>query len=65
MIATTSLATLQGALEPPSLEVEACMPAGVADDVLAAGDHDWLTGLQVEVLLACFTEEGGIHKYYI
>jgi hypothetical protein len=64
MIAT-ALPALQGALEPPSLEVEACLPAGVADNVLTAGDHNWLTSLQVEVLLALFTEEGGIHKYYI
>ena len=61
----TTLPTLQGALEPPSLEVEACLPAGLADDVLTTGYYYWLPGLQVEVLLALFTEERGIHIYYI
>jgi hypothetical protein len=37
----------------------------MADDVLTAGDNYWLTGLQVEVLLALFTKERGIHIYYL
>ena len=63
LMIATALPTLQGALEPPTLEAEACLPAGLADDVLTAGDHNWLAGLQVEVLLALFTDERGIHIY--
>jgi hypothetical protein len=57
LMIATALATLQGALEPAALEAEARLPAGLADDVFAAGDYHWLAGLQVEVLLALFTEE--------
>jgi hypothetical protein len=59
----TVLPTLKGALELSSLEIEACLPAGLADDVLTTGDYYWLAGLQVEVLLALFTDERGIHIY--
>jgi hypothetical protein len=59
----TVLTTLKGALELPSLEIEACLPARLADDVLTTGDYNRLAGLQVEVLLAFFTDERGIHIY--
>ena len=57
LMIATALPTLQGALESAALEAETCLPAGLADDVLTAGDYNWLAGLQVEVLLALFTEE--------